>query len=85
MKWLFAALVALNIIVFGGMITHRLNNATTSGHRPAIGTVESRSWSRIPSLVGWSTLATRSSTGSLAAAWPRCTSPRTGAWTGAWP
>ena len=27
MKWLFAALVALNIIVFGGMITHRLNNA----------------------------------------------------------
>jgi len=25
MKWLFAALVALNIIVFGGMITHRLN------------------------------------------------------------
>ena len=34
MKWLFAALVALNIIVFGGMITHRLNNAKSPSATP---------------------------------------------------
>lgn len=34
MKWLFAALVALNIIVFGGMITHRLNNAKSPAAAP---------------------------------------------------
>ena len=37
MKWLFAALVALNIIVFGGMITHRLNNAKSPNTAPVEG------------------------------------------------
>lgn len=37
MKWLFAALVALNIIVFGGMITHRLNNAKSPNAAPVEG------------------------------------------------
>ncbi len=37
MKWLFAALVALNIIVFGGMITHRLNNAKSPAATPVEG------------------------------------------------
>ena len=37
MKWLFAALVALNIIVFGGMITHRLNNAKSPAAAPVEG------------------------------------------------
>ena len=37
MKWLFAALVALNIIVFGGMITHRLNNAKSPSATPVGG------------------------------------------------
>ena len=37
MKWLFAALVALNIIVFGGMITHRLNNAKSPNAVPVEG------------------------------------------------
>lgn len=37
MKWLFAALVALNIIVFGGMITHRLNNAKSPATAPVEG------------------------------------------------
>lgn len=37
MKWLFAALVALNIIVFGGMITHRLNNAKSPNSAPVEG------------------------------------------------
>ena len=37
MKWLFAALVALNIIVFGGMITHRLNNAKSPNTAPIEG------------------------------------------------
>ena len=39
MKWLFAALVALNIIVFGGMITHRLNNAKSPNAAPVEGGV----------------------------------------------
>ena len=37
MKWLFAALVALNIIVFGGMITHRLNNTKSPAAAPVEG------------------------------------------------